>query len=106
MTETIFKPGAEYRTRDGRRARVYATDGATGEEIHGAIYATIGWIAENWTRLGKYFGDGARSESGYDLMPPEPNPATVTVTIRFSDGKQMHQHEFELPADCIRWPND
>jgi hypothetical protein len=107
MTETIFKPGQEYRTRDGRRARVYATDGGWDYPVHGAIWFSGDdiWEPDSWAVSGhSYLGEG----SDKDLMPPapEPKPATVTFTINFREGDKIRQYEFELPADCIRRPDD
>jgi hypothetical protein len=104
MTETIFKPGQEYRTRDGSRARVYAIDGGGDQPIHGAAMFNGEWWVAGWMASGSYYMDGDTND--LDLMPPEPEPkpATVTFTINFREGDKIRRYEFELPADCIRRP--
>lgn len=34
---TTFEPGKEYKTRDGRKVRIYATDAGGEYPIHGAV---------------------------------------------------------------------
>jgi hypothetical protein len=38
----------QYRTRDGREVRIYATDGGGHRPIHGAIREDENWIAYTW----------------------------------------------------------
>lgn len=65
MTDTIFKPG-EYVTRDGRKARVYATDGGEPWVLHGAALTEDEWLLCAWQ------GNGASSQSSAsNLMPPK-----------------------------------
>ena len=49
----------QYRTRDGREVRIYATDGRCTHCIHGAIKTDHGWALETWDKNGKqhYFED-------------------------------------------------
>ncbi|MGM0584255.1 MAG: hypothetical protein ACQEUZ_06360 [Pseudomonadota bacterium] len=70
----MFEAGKEYRTRDGRRARVYATDGGGPCPIHGAINKNDRWFAYCWRK------DGTDAEQqslpaivtpNDDLMPPK-----------------------------------
>lgn len=42
----------QYRTRDGREVRIYATDGDTEMPIHGAIKTERGWEHYGWGRNG------------------------------------------------------
>ena len=67
------------RTRDGRKARIYATDGSSEYPIHGAVMRTpgdpdgdgeeSGWSAVSWDSEGSYI---ARSPGeGLDLLPPK-----------------------------------
>jgi len=55
------------RTRDGREARIYATDGGGDFPIHGASLNDGQWSAECWMRDGRLLG---RSTEG-DLIPPK-----------------------------------
>lgn len=67
---TTIEAGKFYRTRDGRKARVYATDGANeAHRIHGAILHHKGW-GEGWWNS-TWYSDGLAShidESPSDLM--------------------------------------
>ena len=38
----------QYRTRDGREVRIYATDGGGHKPIHGAIREGESWVAYTW----------------------------------------------------------
>ena len=38
----------QYRTRDGREVRIYATDGGGHKPIHGAIREGENWVAYTW----------------------------------------------------------
>ncbi|MFA6134687.1 MAG: hypothetical protein WC869_11795 [Phycisphaerae bacterium] len=70
---TIFKAGETYRTRDGREARVYATDGADNYSIHGAMRLEQGWASMTWTAAGVHCISD-HNPSNADLMPPAPKP--------------------------------
>lgn len=47
--------GKQYRTRDGREVRIYATDGGpNGYRVHGAWKDDYGyWIMQSWTGNGR-----------------------------------------------------
>lgn len=62
---TQFQPG-EYLTRDGRKARVYATDGCGNYRVHGAILINPGWQPELWDVRGVH-----PYHTTDDLMPPK-----------------------------------
>ena len=67
---TMFEAGKTYRTRDGREARVYATDGGPEWPIHGAIKRDGGeWISHNWRANGRLWNKAG--DSHFDLMPPK-----------------------------------
>lgn len=65
----MFEAGKTYRTRDGREARVYATDGAIFC-IHGAIKTESGWVSDAWGPYGKYPAWQFSEDNAKDLMPP------------------------------------
>jgi len=44
----------QYKTRDGREVRIYATDGTGPYPVHGAIRESNGWYSCNWSQYGKY----------------------------------------------------
>ena len=57
--------GRFYRTRDGRKARIYATDVDSIFPIHGAILIAEPntWAAVTWDRRGYFLDDLQMSES-------------------------------------------
>lgn len=65
---TKFEAGKVYRTRDGREARVYATDGGGHFPIHGAVKCVDGWAQVQW----RADGGALITEPGQadDLMLP------------------------------------
>ena len=70
----------QYRTRDGREVRIYATDGTNDQNIHGATKESEGWMVRAWYRDGVY----ARSDPNgkRDLIEVRPrHKRTVWVTV-------------------------
>ena len=61
----MFEVGKEYTTKNGLRARTYASDGWGRFCIHGAIFRDGGWLNASWDK------DGVSSNSSkWDLTPP------------------------------------
>ena len=58
----------QYRTRDGREVRIYATDGRKWTEVHGAILENNGWAACHWDSNGKH--DHISFNSLVEVKPP------------------------------------
>ena len=56
------------RTRDGREARIYATDGGKGKPLHGALPTSEGWREISWTEEGR-ISPGIDSRG--DLLHPK-----------------------------------
>jgi len=52
----------QYRTRDGREVRIYATDAGGYWPVHGAIQLPCsgGWLPMSWDNDGNAFNAGAR----------------------------------------------
>jgi hypothetical protein len=44
----------QYRTRDGREVRIYATDGRGPRAIHGAVWYDEQWNQHQWRNNGKW----------------------------------------------------
>jgi hypothetical protein len=44
----------QYRTRDGREVRIYATDGGGPCPVHGAILGLKFWSTANWSENGSF----------------------------------------------------
>lgn len=84
-----------WRTRDGQKVRIYATDGAPldGEEyaIHGAIEGKTGWTSELWTTDGKFFTKG---EYGRDIVGrwPEEREVEAWVWLWTCGDMTFHDH--------------
>lgn len=60
----------QYRTRDGREVRIYATDGQGDQTIHGAVLDGSTWLIYAWYGDGQY----ARSDKcgRHDLIEVKP----------------------------------
>jgi hypothetical protein len=65
----------QYRTRNGRMVRIYATDGFGIWAVHGAILTEDGWWSMCWAEDGKFICggvyDGSPSSSS-DLVEVKP----------------------------------
>lgn len=59
----IIEPGKFYKTRDGRKARIYAVDGALPFLIHGATLGSVKWIFCEWTMNGAAWASGEEHPS-------------------------------------------
>jgi hypothetical protein len=58
----------QYKTRDGREVRIYATDGGGIYPVHGAIKGEHEWIPQRWRDDGKFEIDVHK----YDLIEVKP----------------------------------
>lgn len=69
----MIDPTKEYRTRAGRKVRIYATDAGERYPIHGAYYNDGRWVVCSWCADGSLM---ANSEtSGFDLIDVKPRTA-------------------------------
>lgn len=67
MSKLKIEEGKFYRTRDGQKARIYATDGGYDERYHGAILCDMGWFSTTWAEHGAWWSiDGAVHD--YDIV--------------------------------------
>jgi len=55
---TKIEMGKQYRTRDGKEVRIYATDAKGDQAIHGAYYCEDCWLRPRCRSL------GGRNETG------------------------------------------
>ena len=60
----------QYRTRDGREVRIYATDGGGEYPVHGANMINGQWLHNAWTAWGGY--DVEVDEHEFDLIEVRP----------------------------------
>lgn len=65
MKEMKIEVGKFYRTRDGHKVRIYATDGSGLFPVHGAIYYDDEWSISTWTSDGLNMRG---NESGIDII--------------------------------------
>ena len=50
----MFEANKEYKTRDGRRARIYAVECDNQHSIHGAVLSSSGqWLLHIWSSSGR-----------------------------------------------------
>jgi hypothetical protein len=87
----------QYRTRDGREVRIYATDGGSGTQVHGAV-ANDGWqlCATEWNKNGKHM-----TSPNYDLIEVKPrHKRTVWIQV-YPD----HFHTTDYDATLTRFPS-
>ena len=80
-----IEAGKFYKTRDGRKARIYAVDGSGSDNIHGAILIKDGWDCEVWDKDGAWVD--IRSPNDLVSEWVEPRTGTVWVNIYSSHGK-------------------
>jgi len=99
----------QYRTRDGREVRIYATDGGGRNAIHGAIKLEDGWIYQVWPKSGRYFEDEEGDEveeCRIDLIEVRPrHKRTVWVNMYGTGivGETCSSKEHaDLAAACYR----
>lgn len=102
MTDTLkIEAGKEYLTRDGSRARVYATDGEVFFPVHGAIYDGGGWELASWRGTGKHHN--SPSTSGYDIISEAPKPIEVDcwVWVSHAGRADIYDHKREAGGPSI-----
>lgn len=90
--------GKFYLTRDGRKARIYATDGLKGSshQIHGAIFCEGNWMRCGWESGGEAYKAGGTHPSDLvsDFVEPRTEPFTfetwpVGAVVRYSEGSTV-----------------
>lgn len=55
--------GKFYISRDGKKVRIYATDGKGDYPVHGAFYSNGGWDSLELTKYGRYYSNGEINSS-------------------------------------------
>jgi hypothetical protein len=80
-----FEPGKYYKTRDGRKARIYITDAGGTYSIHGAVWTTDIWVQHTWQADGG-FNYEKPGGSSLDLVAEweEPKPREIVYEWVFS----------------------
>lgn len=88
----------QYRTRDGREVRIYATDGGGEHPVHGSVFypEEKEWGPEKWTAQGFWMGDINRR---LDLIEVKPRiQREVWVNVYTTD---LTFHKAKKDADYI-----
>ena len=71
----------QYRTRDGREVRIYATDGGGPCPVHGAVSGLNFWSTASWSKNGSYklvYGQ----ENDWDIIEVRPrHKRTVWLNV-------------------------
>lgn len=93
MGEEMIDKSKQYRTKDGREVRIYATDGYKDYPIHGAIM-DHGWCFHYWTE------DGKGTTSRFDLIEVKPRHKR-TVWLNIYD-RHTFLYESREDADGFR----
>ena len=71
----------QYKTRDGRDVRIYATDGKYPLIVHGAVHLEEGWKTASWTNSGK-FNPYIEDDGSWDLIEVKPRiKRTVWIAV-------------------------
>jgi hypothetical protein len=89
----------QYRTRDGREVRIYATDGVESEEVHGSVKRSYGWRAETWPINGLHSVD-----SSLDLIEVRPRHKR-TVWVNVYNDTTTGDYETKKKADKCAYVN-
>jgi len=71
---TKIEMGKQYRTRDGKEVRIYATEGGSGKcPIHGAVKVDEDqWMIMAWAHNGKMRGSVPDVDAVWDLIEIKP----------------------------------
>jgi hypothetical protein len=75
----------QYKTRDGREVRIYATDGRENFEVHGAVKTDDGWQVVSWSDDGKFYPH-SEDEHKYDLIEVKPRIKRTVWILCLSNG--------------------
>lgn len=78
--------GKYYKTRGGRKVRIYAVDGECLYSVHGALFEADnkGWICCVWTEEGRLISN---TEADYDIVSEwtEPKPRLYAYLDNLGD---------------------
>ena len=91
----------QYRTRDGREVRIYATDGGGPQPVHGAVFGLNFWSTASWSKNGSYklvYGQ----ENDWDIIEVRPrHKRTVWLNV-YNNGIR----EWRTKEDADRYAGD
>lgn len=94
----MISKNKQYRTRDGREVRIYATDGAPDTPIHGAIKCDGYWESYCWNPDGSW--PSLRADA--DLIEIRPRIKREYWVNVGENGEIYDWHNTKESADCGR----
>lgn len=77
----------QYKTRDGREVRIYATDGAGVFPVHGAIKHGEGWSSFTWASNGSSINSTTSKEKPDDLIELKPRIKIERWIVVYENGE-------------------
>jgi hypothetical protein len=85
----MIRKDKQYRTRDGREVRIYATDGGpTKDRVHGDVHEKGGWGVRSWDKHGCWI-EGSFGYHPSDLIEVKPR-IKRTVWLNVYDNEVIH----------------
>lgn len=108
--ELKIEVGKCYKTRDGQKVRVYATDGEGAYTIHGAYHDGNGWVLGQWQPDGRiYFSDHREFVKSIESEWIEPEEtienlekySTLEETVQFygTENKRFNSEDYLPPKE-------
>ena len=96
----MIQTSKAYRTKDGQKVRVYATDGVGHHPVHGAILTSKGWMPAQWDENGRAFKPHLESELDLvdESLYSDDHPGTIWIA-KNGDSVQYVSGEGELDPD-------
>ena len=98
----------QYKTRDGREVRIYATDGATIYPVQGAVRCGDGWYARSWTKDGWSGSDGILRDT--DLIEVKPrivqerwaNVYPAGIVCMYGTREEADKYALDSRIACVK----
>lgn len=91
----MIELGKKYKTRDGRKVRIYAVDCGGHRPVHGAIRENNEWVAYTWLHDGVA---GLHCNSLIEVKPRIQREVWVNV---YPDGQIMHEQRKTADAFSV-----
>lgn len=88
--------GKFYKTRDGRKARIYATDGIS-DTLHGAILHEGGWVSYAWHESGLHY---LNTREGTDLVSEWREPVKLEFEAKAFVNDEEDRTCIAVPSSC------
>ena len=105
--------GKFYKTREGEKVRIYATDGHGGDTLHGAVYYDNRWLDQRWDKYGKCWQniDRSKSDGASELdivsewVEPKKKVKLYAYVVNDSGRVYLQRREMSEKAGVTRLPN-